>query len=177
MTRPALIVAVLLVLVLLPGVIAAWLDPGDTATYELGAAPTSQDRLPYGFERLVAAIHDRTPPTMPPTTQPERRPRQGSAVVGAAAAAGVNSTTGQVNGYPCGGDLPPCRVLACESGGNPTAENPTSSASGLWQILDGTWAGYGGYQRALHAPADIQNAKAAALWAGGDGAFHWSSCL
>jgi hypothetical protein len=32
-----------------------------------------------------------------------------------------------------------CRVLMCESQGNRYADNPTSSASGLWQFLDGTW--------------------------------------
>lgn len=88
-----------------------------------------------------------------------------------------DAAMGSVNGYPCGGDLPPCRVLRCESGGDPTAENPTSSASGLWQILDSTWAGYGGYARASHAPAEVQNEKARALWANGRGASHWRSCL
>lgn len=87
------------------------------------------------------------------------------------------STTGTVNGYPCGGQLPTCRVLACESGGNPTAQNPRSSASGLWQILDSTWAGFGGYARALHAPWQVQNEKAALLWAGGAGRSHWAACL
>jgi hypothetical protein len=85
--------------------------------------------------------------------------------------------TGEVNGYPCGGQLPTCRVLACESGGNPLAENPSSTASGLWQILDSTWNGFGGYSHAAHAPVDVQNAKAAALWANGAGASHWRACL
>lgn len=31
-----------------------------------------------------------------------------------------------------------------ESGGNPTAQNPTSTASGLWQELTTTWLGSGG---------------------------------
>jgi hypothetical protein len=31
-----------------------------------------------------------------------------------------------------------------ESGGNPTAQNPTSTASGLWQELTSTWLGNGG---------------------------------
>lgn len=31
-----------------------------------------------------------------------------------------------------------------ESGGNPTAKNPKSTASGLFQFLTSTWAGYGG---------------------------------
>lgn len=32
------------------------------------------------------------------------------------------------------------RVMACESGGNPAAKNPNSTATGLFQFLDGTWA-------------------------------------
>ena len=81
-----------------------------------------------------------------------------------------------MNGYQCGGDLPPCWVLARESGGNPLAENPTSTASGLWQFLDSTWAGYGGFGHASHAPVDVQNARARQLWAGGAGCSHWSAC-
>lgn len=87
------------------------------------------------------------------------------------------SGSGTVNGYPCGGALPTCRVLACESGGDPSAQNPTSSASGLWQILDSTWDGFGGYARALHAPWQVQNEKAVQLWAGGAGQSHWKACL
>ena len=45
------------------------------------------------------------------------------------------------------------RVMACESGGNPLAENDHSTATGLFQFLDGTWAwmsvpaGWGGESR------------------------------
>jgi len=45
------------------------------------------------------------------------------------------------------------RVMACESGGNPNAENDHSTATGLFQFLDGTWAwmsvpaGWGGESR------------------------------
>jgi hypothetical protein len=88
----------------------------------------------------------------------------------------AGSSAGQVNGYPCGGDLPPCWVLQRESGGSPTAQNPSSSASGLWQFLRGTWAGYGGYVEAWLAPPSVQNEKARLTWAGGSGCFHWSAC-
>lgn len=77
----------------------------------------------------------------------------------------------------CGGPLPPCSVLDCESGGNLVAQNPTSSASGKWQILDSTWRGYGGFARAMDAPEAVQDEKARLLWADGAGAFHWRSCL
>jgi nucleoid-associated protein YgaU len=35
-------------------------------------------------------------------------------------------------------------VISCESGGNPRAHNPYSSASGLFQFLSGTWRSLGG---------------------------------
>lgn len=76
----------------------------------------------------------------------------------------------------CGGNLPPCWVMQRESGGNITAQNPTSTASGKWQFINGTWAGYGGYAEAWMAPEHVQDAKAAELWAGGAGCGHWSAC-
>lgn len=45
------------------------------------------------------------------------------------------------------------RVMACESRGNPNAKNPASTATGLFQFLDRTWAwmsvmsGWNGYSR------------------------------
>lgn len=73
----------------------------------------------------------------------------------------------------CGGNLPPCCVMMRESGGSLTAQNPTSTASGKWQFINGTWNGYGGYAEAWMAPESVQDAKAAELWAGGAGASHW----
>lgn len=37
-------------------------------------------------------------------------------------------------------------IAQCESGGNPRAQNPTSSASGTWQFIRSTWLGIGGGQ-------------------------------
>ena len=48
------------------------------------------------------------------------------------------------------------RIMMCESGGNPTAQNPRSTASGLFQYLRGTWNGYGGYRDAKDAPPELQ---------------------
>lgn len=54
-------------------------------------------------------------------------------------------------------------VIEHESNGNPRAENPTSTASGLFQFIDGTWqawtrrSGIGTqYGHASHAPASVQ---------------------
>lgn len=73
----------------------------------------------------------------------------------------------------CGGDLPPCSVMMCESGGSLTAQNPNSTASGKWQFTDPTWAGYGGYSRAMYAPEDVQDERARQVWNGGAGAGNW----
>jgi len=95
-----------------------------------------------------------------------------SGTAGAPALA-VPGSTGFVNGYPCGGPLPNCCTLRIESGGNPTAQNPHSSASGLWQFMHDTWAGYGGYSEAKYAPPEVQNQRAIEVFAGGAGWGNW----
>lgn len=107
---------------------------------------------------------------------PKPRPRPTTRISSQTQYGFHGSATGTVNGYPCGGSLPPCYVLARESGGNPTARNPRSTASGLWQFLDSTWAGYAGYARAYLAPPSVQNEKARLVWANGAGCRHWSAC-
>lgn len=64
------------------------------------------------------------------------------------------------------------RVMQCESGGNPNAKNPSSSASGLFQMLRGWWDGEWQFD-----PFDPeQNVRHASyLWAGGSGISHWNA--
>ncbi len=69
-----------------------------------------------------------------------------------------------VQGPPRSWDSFAACVTAHESGGNPTAQNPHSSASGLFQDLDSTWGGYGGYSRAMYAPVEVQYAMNYELW-------------
>jgi hypothetical protein len=68
----------------------------------------------------------------------------------------------------------PDYIVQRESGGNYKAENPTSTASGKYQFLDGTWNGYGGYTHASDAPPAVQDAKACQVWDNGNGASHWA---
>jgi hypothetical protein len=51
-------------------------------------------------------------------------------------------------------------IRELESGNDYMARAPGSTASGAYQFLDSSWAGYGGYTRALLAPPEVQDAKA-----------------
>lgn len=81
----------------------------------------------------------------------------------------------------CGGDLPPCSVMMCESGGSLTAENPHSTASGKWQILQTTSDGYArsaGRPDLIGVPASQwseadQDDAARAIYRGGSGRGAW----
>ena len=73
----------------------------------------------------------------------------------------------------CGGDLPPCSVMMCESGGSLTAHN-SSGADGKWQIIPPTWNNYKGYPSPSSAPEAIQDEKAREIYAGGAGRSAWS---
>lgn len=75
-------------------------------------------------------------------------PAPGSASTSTPASAGVS-----------GSDIA-SRIKRCESGGRYDAVNKSgSSASGAYQYLDSSWAGYGGYRRAKDAPAAVQDRK------------------
>lgn len=65
------------------------------------------------------------------------------------------------------------RVMACESGGNPNAANPTSTARGLFQFLRGWWSGAWGYP--AFDPYDPAANVIAAAWLskGGSDWSHW----
>lgn len=66
-------------------------------------------------------------------------------------------------GQPGSLDVVLLTIRTLESGGDYAAEAQGSTASGAYQFLDSSWAGYGGYQRASDAPSAVQDAKAAEL--------------
>lgn len=152
--------------------------------------------------RVVAreVIHKIPAPTttQPPTTTTARArtaPTLRTASVSRPVAAGeipAGHEPGTINGYPCGGtDLPRCSTFRRESGGNPTAYNPTGcggrSCGGIAQFDPVTFipgctvklwnAGkcgtYQGYRYAHEAPVDVQYARIREIYAGGAGCFHW----
>lgn len=72
------------------------------------------------------------------------------------------------------------RAHESDTSGSYSAQNPTSSASGAYQFIDGTWrtvsvrAGHPGYSRAIHAPAWVQDAVAYHTVYSQNGKFHWN---
>lgn len=72
---------------------------------------------------------------------------------------------GDAHHLGCTGDAHLDAILATirslESGGDYTAQARGSTASGAYQFIDSTWAGYDGYPRAWQAPPHVQDAKAA----------------
>ncbi len=74
------------------------------------------------------------------------------------ASASPKSTSAGSPIMPVGGMLE--AIKRCESGGNYQAQNKVSTASGAYQFVDGTWAGYGGYSKAKLAPPSVQDQKA-----------------
>lgn len=56
----------------------------------------------------------------------------------------LESLVGEAGGTPTQQEYLAAIAAGVESGGDPTAQNPTSTASGLWQELTTTWQGNGG---------------------------------
>lgn len=74
-----------------------------------------------------------------------------------------------------GTTLPSCAIVRRESGFSPTAKNPRSSASGLYQFINSTWRTCGtGYPTAMSAPVSVQVGCAKRIWNNGRGASHWA---
>lgn len=74
----------------------------------------------------------------------------------------------------------PSGVASCirkwESGGNYSAQNPSSTASGAYQFLDSTWRNVTGLSgRAMNYSPAIQDKAFYKLWNNGAGASQWTT--
>jgi resuscitation-promoting factor RpfA len=76
------------------------------------------------------------------------RQKTGYAVGGLALAGAASLVVGAGTAHA---DVDWSAVIACESGGNAKAQNPSSTASGLFQFLDSSWRAYGGGKYAARA--------------------------
>jgi septal ring factor EnvC (AmiA/AmiB activator) len=95
----------------------------------------------------------------------------GSGGAGGAGGSGAPTPNGPTYGAG-GGWTIPYSVVQCESGGQDLTPN-SAGASGYYQIIPGSWNGYGGYGQAYQAPKSLQDQRAAQLWNGGSGASNW----
>jgi len=102
----------------------------------------------------------------------------------AAHAAGSHRSSGGTSGGTSGGSAGgggtcagsiPGNIIYRESKCDPAAVNSRSGASGKYQVLPSTWAGYGGYQSAADAPEAIQDQWAAEAYAAA-GCRPWGGC-
>lgn len=111
-----------------------------------------------------------TTSTAPTTTAPTQPPTPATPTGGGVIVAGIEVCNGA--------DLPTCAIVKRESGFDPTARNPSSSAAGLYQFLDSTFravcpSAASTYGSAANAPVTVQVECARILWDGGRGASHW----
>lgn len=93
---------------------------------------------------------------------------------------GLEGFDGRYPAGQCGGDLPPCWVLARESGGNIEAVNHTGCGGrgcyGKWQFDPRTSRGLGYEGTMDQYPEQVQDEAARTLWANGQGCSHWAAC-
>jgi hypothetical protein len=90
-------------------------------------------QLTPAMQAELARLAAPRPSSPPPAQAPAPAPAQSSAPSGGTAAAAASGPV-QVSG----GAFQQC-VIRAESGGNPDAQNPSSTASGLYGFLDTTW--------------------------------------
>jgi Transglycosylase-like domain len=116
------------------------------------------------LERMLAP----PPPVAPAAAAPAKAPVAESATP--VTQTGDAGTSAASSGSP----LPAC-TWQPESGGNPSAVNPSSGAGGYYQIMPSTWAAYGGTGAPQTAPMSEQTAIAQKIYST-QGPSAWTNC-
>jgi septal ring factor EnvC (AmiA/AmiB activator) len=102
--------------------------------------------------------------------------QQASAQQASAGGSGSGSSASFTSGPalgPSGGWAIPYAIVLCESGGQNLPPNG-AGASGYYQIIPGTWKGFGGSGPAAYLTSKAeQDAVASRIWNGGKGASNW----
>jgi len=119
---------------------------------------------------LTAIPVPRPVPAPAPAPQPAAAPAASAPVASAPVASAPAQPTGSYSASS--GSYQNC-VIQAESGGNPSAVNPTTGAGGLYGFMPSTWHALGYSGNPQDAPVSVQNAAYAKEYArSGSGA--WS---
>lgn len=133
----------------------------DTIEDERPAAPAASPEPAVETAAEPAVVE--APPATPPAP-----PKQAADTV----LAGVEAAATKIRDCESGARLPD--GTAVPGSADYTAQNPTSSASGAYQFIDGTWEWVTGLPAPARAhPPAVQDAAFAELYDGGRGAHHW----
>lgn len=111
----------------------------------------------------------------PPPPPPAIAAPAAASTTQAPAAPATQTVTGSSNTATTSGSPLPACTWQPESGGNPSAVNPSSGAGGYYQIMPSTWAAYGGTGAPQDAPMSEQSAIAQKVWAS-QGPSAWTNC-
>ena len=175
-TRRSLIVALALWVALVVAVALGGRSEPEPASARTDTAPevslVAQD-LGSRLDATIAVLSVPTTTTVPPTTTTTAPPPPTTVappppVAAPAPSGGCSGWADLVAAYfPPAQVATACRVMACESGGNPGVHNEAGSgASGLFQFMPGTWTSTTGLAPPASAYSpDVQIRAAAALWA------------
>lgn len=150
-----------------------------TALFLLGVCGSSAYQLSGGGTYKAPVEHASVPPSASPRLNNLQRANRGYErwtipTTTSALPVTVRAVTTPTNSTrPTSVTAPPAtapgdvlnRIMQCESSGIPTNQNSHSTASGLFGVLDSTWDGYAGFERAMDAPSDVQWAWAREAYA------------
>jgi resuscitation-promoting factor RpfC len=133
--------------------------------------PDKHQVKPWLAKAAVAAIPAPAPAPATATAPAPAAAESSSSTAASSSAPAPAQSTSSYSGAP--GSFQSC-VIAAESGGNPSAVNPSSGAGGLYQFLPSTWHALGYSGAPQDAPVSVQNEAFAKQYAQSGGSA-WSA--